>query len=255
MKVLFIGDIVGRPGRRILHSHLKPLVEQEQIDFVIANGENAAHGKGITKRVYQQLINSGVDCVTLGNHAFSKKDIVSQYQELDNLLFPVNFVNDDSYPSSKLYTIGNQQLLVSNIMGTVFMNEGVSDPFESFQKILEKYPEAWHIVDFHAEATAEKQLFARVFASQSVMIVGTHTHVQTADEQIIDGCGYITDVGMTGAYESILGRNIEEVISRHLKNKATYYQVAEGKAMLNAVICQIEEGQCIAIKRLNIKES
>ncbi len=256
MKILFIGDIVGRPGRRIISNYLQDLRKKYKLDFVIANGENSAHGKGMTLKIYNQLINAGVDCITLGNHAYSKKEIFEDYLQCDALIFPKNFKNDGRFPSSKRFEIGSEIVVVSNIMGQSFMNEGVLDPFVAFQEIVEFYGEnVSHIVDFHGEATAEKQLFFRYFASQASAILGTHTHVQTADEQIVDGCGYITDVGMTGAVESILGRSIDEVLARTLKNQETYYTVAQGPAMLNGVLLTIEQTKTIEIERLSFMES
>lgn len=255
MNILFIGDIVGKPGRRIIQSHLSQLIQDRRIDFVIANGENAAHGKGITSKVYHQLISSGINCITLGNHAFSKRDIIHQFHDLEHLLFPANLNNDGIYPSSKLYEVLGTRIVVTNLLGQVFMNDGVTDPFKHYRQVLEQYPDAVHICDFHAEATAEKQLFARVFAPSASLIVGTHTHVQTADEQIIEGCGYISDVGMTGVIDSILGRSIEEVIDRNVHHQETFYTVAHGRAMINAVVCTIQDDRCVRIERISIKES
>ena len=256
MRILFIGDIVGRPGRRIISNYLQNLKQKHHLDFVIANGENSAHGKGMTLKIYNQLMNAGIDCITLGNHAYSKKEIFEDYLQCDNLIFPKNFKNDGRFPSSKRFKIGSEVVVVSNIMGQSFMADDVLDPFVAFQEILDFYGDkVSHIVDFHGEATAEKQLFFRYFSTKATAILGTHTHVQTADEQIVDGCGYMTDVGMTGAVESILGRSIEEVLARTLKNQETYYTVAQGPAMLNGVALTIQQSKTIEIERLSFIES
>ena len=256
MRILFIGDIVGKPGRRIVSNSLAKLRAKQKIDFVIANGENSAHGKGITKKIYQQLIFAGVDCITLGNHAYSKGEITEHLTFCENLLFPKNFKNEGRFPSSKLFSVDSHRILVSNIMGQSFMPAEVENPFISFQEVLNQFDsEVVHIVDFHAETTAEKQLFMRYFSKDTTAILGTHTHVQTADEQIVNGCGYITDVGMTGAVESILGRSIEEVIRRTFNREETYYTVAEGQAMFNGVILTIEGQETVSIERIRFLES
>lgn len=255
MRVLFVGDVVGKPGRRIVKSHLQPMIDKYQIDFIIVNGENAAHGKGITKRLYNELISAGANCITLGNHAFAKSEILDQIEECEFLIRPANLEPLEVGHSTLVFNVKNQRLAVTSLLGEVFMNNVTESPINVMHNILEVVECDLHIVDFHAEATAEKQTFFYYFKEKLSAILGTHTHVTTADEHIMDGCAYITDVGMTGVKDSILGRDVNEVIQRTIHNVQTHYTIASGDAMLNAVLIDFENGNATNIERLRILEN
>ncbi len=231
MRVLFVGDIVGKSGRDALKKHLPFLKEQYQYDLLIVNGENSAHGKGITENIYNYFISLGVDCITLGNHAFSKDNVFNFIDKYDNIIRPYNMEPEDvgaaCYRCTKEgYTIG-----VYNIYGSAYMDNVTTSPYQAMDELLEKYPSDIKIVDFHGEATGEKYTFMNVYRKEVQMIVGTHTHVQTSDEAIYDDCAFICDVGMTGPYDSILGRDSQEVIDRHVYGEVTRYRVSENEGM------------------------
>ncbi|MDY6063024.1 MAG: TIGR00282 family metallophosphoesterase [Erysipelotrichaceae bacterium] len=262
MNLLFIGDIVGRSGRNIVFNFLDQIKAEYDIDFVIANGENSAHGKGITKKIYQQLMDAGIDCITLGNHAFSKKEIVMDIDHLDNMIRPYNL---NVYPEKghfiKVYNICGLNLGIVNIMGKVFMNNVEKTSFDAMKDLLyryrikDKYKLDLLFVDLHAEATSEKILFANYFKNECIAVVGTHTHIQTADERLIGGCAYISDTGMCGPYNSIIGRDINEMIESMILGIKTHYTIAGGEAIFNAVVIEIDNNtrRATAIKRIQIR--
>ena len=254
MNILFIGDIVGRPGRNIVFDYLSQIKKDYAIDFTIVNGENSAHGKGITKRIYSQLIENGVDCVTMGNHSFSKSDIIEELPKLNRLIVPYNN-NRALGTGARIFDIKGLKVCVCNILGEVFMNEVAESPFAAMEDIIKLYPDCVYIVDFHAEATSEKLLFAHYFQDYLLATLGTHTHVQTADERLIGRGAYISDVGMCGAYDSIIGRDIQEVMASHIDKEKTHFTVAEGPAQLCAVVIEVDEKNACAksIKRIYIR--
>lgn len=251
MKLLFVGDIVGKPGRLKLKESLPLLKKEYQFDTLIINGENAAHGKGITPKIYQEFIRLGADVITLGNHAFSKKIILEELDSCDRLIRPKNMAPIGIGKYVKVINTKEGSLAVHNIYGEVFMNNAHRNPYDAFKESLLEVKADMHFVDFHGEATAEKQTFFYLFHQDCVGIVGTHTHVQTADECIYNGCAYITDVGMTGATHSILGRDIHEVLDQ-LNGKQTHYKVAEGEAHLSAVLIDIRYQRSHSIQRINL---
>ena len=252
MKVLFIGDIVGKSGRDIVSSLLYSLKKDNNIDLVIANAENSAHGKGITYRIYNQLINEGIDYITMGNHTYSKSEINEHMDEMDRLIVPINHVkrNTDNY--YKIISFKGIKFCLTNILGVAFMNETQINQYDSFKQVLEKTKNDnidFYFVDFHAEATAEKRIFAEYFKDYAKVVLGTHTHVQTADEQILpNGTAYITDAGMCGAYVSVLGVKSESVIRRFTTSMPTRFDNADGKAEINGVIVDIDENSKKATK-------
>lgn len=254
MKLLFIGDIVGKVGRHMVKQNLPSLKALHQIDIVILNGENAAHGKGITPKIYQEFIMMGVDCITLGNHAFSKKEIIEYIDTCDRLIRPKNMIPEHLGKSTLVLSTQEGKLAVHNLSGQVFMNNITTSPIECFNQMLEDVEADMHFVDFHAEATAEKLSFFHEFKEQCIGIVGTHTHVMTADSKVESECGYISDVGMCGAYHSILGRSIDEVLS-NMKGEKTRYTVANGPGQLNAVVLTIENKKCVHILPIQIFEN
>ncbi len=253
MKILFIGDIVGKSGRLAVKEQLPYLKEKYNPDFVIANSENAAHGKGITPKLFHELLSYGVDCITMGNHTYSKnniKDIVNEKK----LVTPENYVMYDAQGSRTFEVLG-EKLTVVNLLGQVFMDREVFNPYQTLESVIMKHPDSLVFVDFHAEATGEKQTLMRYFKDKTVAVVGTHTHVQTADEQIVENCAYISDVGMCGCVESILGRNIDEVIASSVKKVKTTYTIAEGPYQLNAVLIRISNKKAVSIERINIRQN
>lgn len=258
MKVLFIGDIVGKSGRDIVSSLLYSLKKENDIDLVIANGENAAHGKGITIKIYNELIKDGIDYITMGNHTYSKSEINEHIDEMDRLVVPYNHSKRNSDNYYRMIQYKGIKFCLTNILGVALMNETNEDPYISFNKVLEKTKDEnpdFYFVDLHAETTAEKRVFAEYFKDKAKVVVGTHTHVQTADERMIDDCAFISDVGMCGAYDSIIGRDIEESISANIDKEKTHYSIAEGDAIFCGVIIEIDDKnkKPISIQRLQIR--
>lgn len=251
MNILFIGDVVGRPGRLIFKESIQSLIKDNEIDVIIVNGENSAHGKGITSKIYQEFVKCGVDCITLGNHSFAKREILEAIDSCDRLIRPKNFEPENIGKSTKIIQTKEGSLAIHNVMGEVFMHKVTDNPFDTFETMLKEHPADMHFVDFHGEATAEKQTFFYRFNKDCIAIVGTHTHVTTADETIKNGCAYISDVGMTGVSESILGRDIQEVMDQ-LKGIKTHYKVASGPSHLSGVVIKVENKQATEIKRIKI---
>jgi len=212
MKLLFIGDVVGKEGRNALLEHLPSLKEEYQYDILVINGENAAHGKGITKKIYDFFINLGADCVTLGNHAFSKSETFTFINDVDKLIRPANMEPVDAGKPVHIINYQGYKICIFNLYGTIFMQFATENPYDCFKRLMKEYPCDIRIVDFHGEATSEKYAFLRAFKNDCQLIAGTHTHIQTADEQIYEGCGFICDVGMSGPFNSVLGRDNDEVI-------------------------------------------
>ena len=216
MKVLAVGDIVGSAGINELKLRLKEIKEKENIDFTIVNGENSAEGMGITEKNFNDIISQGVDCVTMGNHTWGKKDI---FKFIDNpkIIRPANYPEGVVGKGYNIYECKGKKIAVINIMGRVDINILTENPFLKAKKIIEKIKNKVDIIfiDFHAEATAEKIALGYYLDGKATAIFGTHTHVQTADEKILpNGTAYITDIGMTGPKYSVIGMNIKASIKR-----------------------------------------
>ena len=258
MKVLFIGDIVGKSGRDIVSSLLYSLKKEYGIDLVIANGENAAHGKGITYKIYKQFIAEGIDYVTMGNHTFSKAEISDHMEEMDRLVIPYNHVKRNSDNYYKLIEYKGLRFILTNLLGSVLIGESNMEAPEAFIEVLNKtshlHPD-FYFVDLHAETTAEKRVFVEYFRDYAKVVIGTHTHVQTADEGLLNGCAFISDVGMCGAYDSIIGRDVDETIRSHIKKEPTRYTIAEGPGIFCGVVIDIDEKnkKPVAIERIQIR--
>jgi 2',3'-cyclic-nucleotide 2'-phosphodiesterase len=241
MRILFIGDIVGANGRQVVADHLPSLIEEYNIDFVIANGENAAHGKGITKKIYDFFMNIGINCVTMGNHTFAKREIYDFYDECENLLVPGNMLPIDFGNYYKVFEVNNKKICVINLYGEAFMNNVGGSPYIFLERALKHCKADYYFVDFHAESTSEKMLFANYYKERINALVGTHTHVQTADNRMIGKVAYISDVGMCGAYDSIIGRDVDEITDNVIYGNKTHFKVAEGEAFLNAVVITVDD--------------
>lgn len=258
MKVLFIGDIVGKVGRTTLKGLLPNLVDRYKIDLVIANGENLAGGFGITEKTADEVLKSGVHIITSGNHIWDKKESVPYIAKEDRILRPVNYPLGVPGYGSLIYTISNgAKVGVINISGRVFMS-ALDCPFRTGEKEIEKLRESTKviIVDFHAEATSEKIAFGYFVDGKVSAVVGTHTHVQTADEKILpNGTAYITDVGMTGPSGGVIGIEKERIIERFLLQMSVKFETAKGEGILSAVVIEINEntGKSTAIQRLQLK--
>ncbi|MBQ3994904.1 MAG: YmdB family metallophosphoesterase [Erysipelotrichaceae bacterium] len=258
MKVLFIGDIVGKSGRDIVSSLLYSLKKEYGIDLVIANGENAAHGKGITYKIYKQFIAEGIDYVTMGNHTFSKAEINDHMEEMDRLVIPYNHVKRNSDNYYKLIEYKGLRFILTNLLGSVLIGESNMEAPEAFVEVLNKtshlHPD-FYFVDLHAETTAEKRVFVEYFRDYAKVVIGTHTHVQTADEGLLNSCAFISDVGMCGAYDSIIGRDVDETIRSHIKKEPTRYTIAEGPGIFCGVVIDIDEKnkKPVSIERIQIR--
>ena len=259
MNVLFIGDIVGSSGRLVIKEKLENVKKEFNIDVCIANAENSAAGLGVTGSIAKELYSYGIDIITLGNHTWSKNEIFNYIDSDPKMTRPAN--GAPTWPG-KGYSVINTpsgNVLVLNMLGRVGMDPA-NCPFECTNNILgdlkTQYKTRMTIIDFHAEATSEKQAYARYFDGQVSLIVGTHTHVQTADEIIFErGTGFITDVGMTGPMESIIGMDINSSIKRFVEKVPAPYMVAKGEAMLSFVVAKIDErtGQTTHIQRMCIR--
>ena len=253
MKILFIGDIVGRVGRRMVKECLPNIVDKYNIDFVIANGENASHGKGLLRHHYFELIESGVDVITLGNHYDSKKDIRGYLDRVDRLIRPLNLLNEYPGEGSAVYDVNGVSIRVTNLLGSSFMKEEVNNPYYSLLDYLsnQEEKEDIHIVDFHAEATGEKICFAYAFDGKVSAVIGTHTHVQTRDARILaEGTGFISDVGMTGLYDGALGFDKDSVVNKLMYGNQSKFSIPEeGRGLFSAVVLNVDErtGKCIEI--------
>jgi 2',3'-cyclic-nucleotide 2'-phosphodiesterase len=259
MKILFIGDIVGRPGREIIKEGLAKIREKENIDFVIANAENAAGGSGLTVRIVEELLSFKIDCLTSGDHIWSKRDILKIIDTEPRLLRPANYPSGvRGTGAAVLSTQKGVKIGILNLQGRVFMNP-IECPFRvaAFEIERMKGEADIIIVDIHAEATSEKQALGHWLDGKVSAVLGTHTHTQTADERVLpQGTAYITDVGMTGPFESVLGRTIDSVLQRFLTSTPVRMDVAEDDLRIQGVIVEIDTASARAesIKRFEYKE-
>jgi 2',3'-cyclic-nucleotide 2'-phosphodiesterase len=260
MRILFIGDIFGRPGRTIVKEHLADLVRDQLIDLVIANGENAAAGFGITPSLAEELFELGIDVITTGNHVWDKRELLDYYQMANGnphsparrLLRPANYAS--GLPGTGIYEGQKNGVpyAVINLQGRVFMVAN-NDPFRVADELLKSVTAKVIFVDIHAEATSEKISLGWYLDGRVTAVVGTHTHVPTADERVLpNGTAYITDVGMTGPYDSVIGVKKELVIGRFLDNMPVRFEPATGDVRLCAVVVDCDEttGHAREIERL-----
>ena len=254
MNILAIGDLVGNAGIQEMAKRLNQIKEEENIDFVIVNGENAAEGMGITRKNFDDILKQNVDVITMGNHTWGKKDIFG-FIDHPKLIRPANYPEGVVGKGYGIYECKGKKIAVINLIGRVTMNILSENPFLMADKIIEKVKDEADIIviDFHAEATAEKIALANYLDGKVTIVFGTHTHVQTADEQILPkGTGYITDIGMTGPEHSAIGMDLDASIKRFVTTLPERYKIAIGPSMLNGVIFNIndETNQVESIKRI-----
>jgi len=256
MKILFIGDIVGEPGRRAVRTLVPKLRELHALDVVIANGENSAGGSGITVATAREIFDSGVDAITSGDHLWDQKEVVELLANESRFVRPLNYPEGTAGQGSTLLRLDDQRVVgVINVQGRTFMAD-LENPFLAAQKEVERLRKMTPVifVDMHAEATSEKIALARMLDGQVSAVVGTHTHVQTADEQIFPGgTAFLCDAGFTGPQESILGREIDPIIRRFLTNTPQRFGVAKDRIVLNGVIVTVEDqsGRATDIQRVS----
>jgi len=243
LNVLCIGDVVGRPGRRVLAEKLKGLAREHDIDCVIVNAENAAGGSGLTPQIYEKLMRYGVNLVTLGDHAYRKKDIIKVLETADNIARPANLSESAAGKGTALFKTNKGPTVgVVSLIGRIFMKPA-DCPYAAADKILGRFNHDCDIVfvDIHAEATSEKIAMGYYLDGRVSCVFGTHTHVVTADERILPkGTAYITDIGMTGAHDSVLGRNTESVLKSFRTQMPVPFEVATADVRLNGIIVTID---------------
>lgn len=254
MNILFIGDIFSTQGRNMVEKYLPDIKQKYEIDLVIANVENATHGKGLIKKQYDELLFDGISVMTMGNHTFAKKEIFDYIDEADRLVVPYNQPKALPGIGSRVFEVKGKKVRVTNLLGITFMDPKTSNPFEAINEVLENDTSDIHIVDFHAEATSEKVAMGYYLDGKVSAVLGTHTHIQTADERILEnGTGYITDVGMTGPYTSVIGCDKDIIIQRNIDGLMVPFTVASGEGQLLAVVLKVnDEGKCESIERLCI---
>ena len=254
MKVLIIGDVMGRPGRDALKEFLDR--KKDDFDFIIVNGENAAAGFGITTKIADEFFEMGVDIITSGNHIWDKKEIYKYLDENNSLLRPLNYPKGVPGQGYVIKTNKKgQKLAVINIQGRVFMPE-VDSPFDRIEEVLVEIKKETSniIVDFHAEASSEKLAMGWYLDGRTSLVYGTHTHIQTADDRILEkGTGFISDVGMTGAHDSIIGMTIATVLPKFLTSLPSKFEVATENVKVNGLQVEIDKnGLCKSIERINV---
>ena len=260
LNLLFIGDIVGKPGRVMLTKALPALIARWNLHLVVANAENAAGGSGLNEQCFEDITQAGVDVLTMGDHIYKKKEIMPLFEKSDRILRPANFPPDA--PGAEVAVLPARDgtpVAVFTVLGRVFMRP-VDCPFRAADRVLAAVRDRARvvIVDMHAEATSDKQLMGRYLDGRSTAVLGTHTHVPTADEQIFPGgTAFISDVGMTGPYESILGRRIDKVSETTVTFVPTFFDVAHGDPRLCGVRLEIDpaSGRALSIERVMIREA
>ncbi len=259
MRVFHIGDVVGKPGRQIVNIALPAIRKSEKIDFVVVNGENSAAGSGITPEGFSELRSAGADCVTLGDHIYRRRQIIPVLNSDDRILKPANYPK--SAPGRGWTTVkaaNDVNVAVISLIGRVFMKPA-DCPFRCVDEVLAGLPNSIKVimVDFHAEATSDMQLMGRHLDGRVTSILGTHTHVPTADEQVLpQGTAFQCDIGMTGPYQSILGRRIDRVLETTMTFNPTSFDVAEGDVRLLGTLVDVDEqtGRARSVKRVELTE-
>jgi metallophosphoesterase (TIGR00282 family) len=256
LKVLAIGDVYGKPGRDILEKFIIDLRKKYNPSVIIVNGENSAHGRGITPKIFEEFISYGIDVITLGNHAFDEEKVL-EIIEKPQLLIPYNY--PEGTPGRKIFEfeIEGRKVKILTLLGRLFMDERVDDPFRKAIKLYNQDPESIYILEFHAEATSEKMALGLFLDGKYSLVFGTHTHIQTADERIFPkGTAYITDIGMTGGHFSVIGADynviIEKFLYPHIRRKA---EPSFLDLRIQGIYCEIDisNKKAIHIERFSIK--
>jgi len=260
VRLLHIGDIVGKPGRQIINRALRGLIQEDQLDLVVANAENSAGGSGLTPANYRELIAAGVDAITLGDHIYRRREINAVLESERNIVKPANFpASAPGHDHMVVKARDGSSVAVLSLLGRVFMRP-VDCPWAAADRVLEELPAEARVilVDFHAEATSDMQLMGRYLDGRVSAVLGTHTHVPTADENIQSGgTAFQCDVGMTGPMESILGRRIDRVLETTRTFNPTHFEVATGDVRINSTIVDVdpETGRATAIRRRQVDEA
>jgi metallophosphoesterase (TIGR00282 family) len=259
MRILFVGDVVGAPGRRIARMRLKGLKRDLGADLTIVNGENAAGGAGLTTATAEEIFSAGADVITTGNHVWDKREALGLLEREPRILRPANYPEGSPGAGVVVVPVGETKVAVVNLMGRVFMPL-VDDPFRAADRILDEIRGAATvvIVDFHAEATSEKMAFAWHLDGRVAAVLGTHTHVATADARILTGgTAFITDVGMTGPFDSVIGVRKEQAIERFRTSRSIPYETADGDVRLAAVRVDVDPvtGRALAVERIELGEN
>ena len=258
MRILFIGDIVGKIGRNAISTYLSKLKQEYRPTVSIVNAENAAHGKGLTEKIYKQLLREGVDFMTMGNHTYGQREIYEFIDEAKRMVRPANFPSEAPGVGMRIIQINDIKLAIINLQGRAFMQD-IDDPFKKADELVKESQNVtpYIFVDFHAETTSEKNAMGWYLDGRVSAVVGTHTHIQTSDNRILpSGTGYITDVGMTGFYDGILGINRDEVIERFITSLPQRHVVPDnGRSVLSGVIIDIDKnGKTTNIERILIND-
>ena len=257
MRILILGDVMGRPARRALRQLVPQLIKEESLSLVVANAENSAGGMGVDIKSARELVSVGVNVLTSGNHIWKKKEIYSYLDEHDHLVRPANFPAGAPGKGYCLWRSNSFSALVINVQGRVFMPNHVEDPFRSVDELIERHKRHSHvvIVDMHAEATSEKNAMGWYLDGRASVVFGTHTHVQTADERILPGgTAYITDVGMCGSFDSVIGMTREPVIRGFMTQLPRQFEVAEDNVVLQGILVEVDpaSGKAYSIERLRL---
>ena len=258
MKILIIGDVFSKLGRSSLERNIKKIKTEEKINFIICNGENITHGKGMNEGHYLWLLSQGINVITMGNHTFDQKSILNIIDDAKCLVRPYNYIEDVPGKGYIIVNYNGIKIAVIQMLGQVFMKTEVKNPFIETKELLDKIDADIKIIDFHTESTSEKVAFGYAFDGMVTCIYGTHTHVQTADERILEhGTAYITDIGMTGPLEGVIGVKKEIIIDRYLNDGQQRFSPAdEGKSQFSGIILDVDEKtfKAKSIKRLLIIE-
>jgi 2',3'-cyclic-nucleotide 2'-phosphodiesterase len=261
LNILCIGDVVGRPGRGVLAEHLKNLITQRNIDFVVCNAENAAGGSGMTAQIFKKLLNYGVDVVTLGDHVYRKKEVIQVLETSDRIVRPANL---SPAAVGRRWTVvptksGSYQVGVACMLGQLYMGSNDS-PWAAADKLMNEMPQEVRIrvIDFHAEASSEKIAMGWHLNGRASIVFGTHTHVATADFRVLDkGTAYVSDLGMTGPYDSVLGRRKDRVLAALTTSMPQHFEVATGDPRMSGVLVGVngDTGRAVSIERIEVSGS
>jgi hypothetical protein len=261
MKILFLGDVMGRAGRRAVTENLSRLRAEWRLDFVVVNGENATSGMGLSAAHARLLLDAGADCITLGDHAFDQKDMLQFIEQEPRIIRPLNFSKAAPGKGARLFTAKNgRKVLVAQVLGQVFMKRPFDDPFSALDPVLKAHPPGGQaaaiVVDVHCEATSEKMALGHFCDGRASLAIGTHTHVPTADAMILPGgTGYMTDAGMCGDYHSVIGMNKEEPLRRFLTGMPKErFTPAEGEATLSGAFVETDDRTGKAIRICMVRD-